>query len=222
MATSMPKLLSLPRKAVSPEMVRALATTMLSPSATSTHPKSSAAQTAAGSSPVLPLADADGLLPPLVQAEIASSMTARMAIHRKGLCMRYSFKCSGARARCPRKVGRIIVGAPHRVQGLCAGVTCSPVRSGWFIPDRCGEVAAWRGAAHRPRLGPWRDRLVHGYVCSHRAAYRSREAFVEFHVRSARLTDVDPAMRILMRDAESPDERRADTDRLRSCSSCRP
>ena len=39
---------------------------------------------------------------------------------------------------------------------------------------------------------------------------------MEFHVRSARLTDVDPAMRILMRDAESPDERRADTDRLRS------
>ena len=47
----------------------------------------------------------------------------------------------GARARCPRKVGRIIVGAPHRVQGLCAGVTCSPVRSGWFIPGRSGEVA---------------------------------------------------------------------------------
>ena len=39
---------------------------------------------------------------------------------------------------------------------------------------------------------------------------------MEFHVRSARLTDVDPAMRILMRDTESPDERRADTDRLRS------
>jgi hypothetical protein len=58
---------------------------------------------------------------------------------------------------------------------------------------------------------------VHGYVCSQRAAYRSREAFVEFHVRSARLTDVDPAMRILMRDAEAPPEaQRADTDRLRS------
>ncbi|HEY8179564.1 MAG TPA: hypothetical protein VIH33_04115 [Candidatus Limnocylindria bacterium] len=39
---------------------------------------------------------------------------------------------------------------------------------------------------------------------------------MEFHVRSARLTDVDAAMRILMRDAESPGEQRADTDRLRS------
>ena len=39
---------------------------------------------------------------------------------------------------------------------------------------------------------------------------------MEFHVRSARLTDVDPAMRILMRDAAEPGEQRADTDRLRS------
>ena len=38
---------------------------------------------------------------------------------------------------------------------------------------------------------------------------------MEFLVRSARLTDVDPAMRILMRDAEAPGEQRADTDRLR-------
>ena len=58
--------------------------------------------------------------------------------------------------------------------------------------------------------------LSHGYVCSQRAAHRSREAFVEFHVRSARLTDVETAMRILMRDVESPGEQRADTDRLRS------
>jgi hypothetical protein len=39
---------------------------------------------------------------------------------------------------------------------------------------------------------------------------------VEFHVRSARLTDVDPAMRLLMRDADELGEQRADTDRLRS------
>jgi hypothetical protein len=39
---------------------------------------------------------------------------------------------------------------------------------------------------------------------------------VEFHVRSARLTDVDPAMRLLMRDADASGERRGDTDRLRS------
>jgi hypothetical protein len=39
---------------------------------------------------------------------------------------------------------------------------------------------------------------------------------VEFHVRSARLTDVDTAMRLLMRDGDSPGEQRADADRLRS------
>jgi hypothetical protein len=39
---------------------------------------------------------------------------------------------------------------------------------------------------------------------------------VEFHVRSARLTDVDPAMRILMRDGDSPGEQQGDADRLRS------
>jgi hypothetical protein len=39
---------------------------------------------------------------------------------------------------------------------------------------------------------------------------------VEFLVRSARLTDVEPAMRILMRNANEPGEGRADTDRLRS------
>ena len=55
-----------------------------------------------------------------------------------------------------------------------------------------------------------------GYVCSQRAALRSREASVEFHVRSARLTDVDTAMRILMRDGDGIGEQRGDTDRLRS------
>jgi hypothetical protein len=40
---------------------------------------------------------------------------------------------------------------------------------------------------------------------------------LEFHVRSARLTDVDAAIRIILRDATTdPDERRADADRLRS------
>jgi len=39
---------------------------------------------------------------------------------------------------------------------------------------------------------------------------------VEFHVRSARLTDVDAAIRILMRDAGDPGQRRGDADRLRS------
>jgi Acetyltransferase (GNAT) family len=39
---------------------------------------------------------------------------------------------------------------------------------------------------------------------------------LEYHVRSARLTDVDAAMRILMRDALDPDEQRGDADRLRS------
>jgi hypothetical protein len=39
---------------------------------------------------------------------------------------------------------------------------------------------------------------------------------VEFHVRSARLTDVDTAMRILMRDADASSDQRGDTDRLRS------
>jgi len=39
---------------------------------------------------------------------------------------------------------------------------------------------------------------------------------VEYHVRSARLTDVDAAIRILMRDPASTDERRDDADRLRN------
>jgi hypothetical protein len=39
---------------------------------------------------------------------------------------------------------------------------------------------------------------------------------VEFHVRSARLTDVDAAIRILMRDVHDPGEQRDDADRLRS------
>ena len=55
-----------------------------------------------------------------------------------------------------------------------------------------------------------------GYVCSIRAASRSREAPVEYHVRSARLTDVDAAIRILMRDPATTDEQRDDADRLRN------
>ena len=39
---------------------------------------------------------------------------------------------------------------------------------------------------------------------------------MEYHVRSARLTDVDPALRILMRDATDPGEKRDGADRLRS------
>jgi ribosomal protein S18 acetylase RimI-like enzyme len=39
---------------------------------------------------------------------------------------------------------------------------------------------------------------------------------VEYRVRSARLTDIDAAMRILMRDQADPDKRRQDTDRLRN------
>jgi hypothetical protein len=39
---------------------------------------------------------------------------------------------------------------------------------------------------------------------------------VEFHVRSARLTDIDTAMRLLMRDGDAPGEQRGDADRLRS------
>ena len=39
---------------------------------------------------------------------------------------------------------------------------------------------------------------------------------MEFHVRSARLTDVDTAMRILMRGGDGVGEQRGDTDRLRS------
>lgn len=39
---------------------------------------------------------------------------------------------------------------------------------------------------------------------------------MEFHVRSARLTDVDAAIRILVRDATDSDEQREDADRLRS------
>ena len=39
---------------------------------------------------------------------------------------------------------------------------------------------------------------------------------MEYHVRSARLTDVDAAMRILMRDEVDPDQRRDDADRLRN------
>src|SRR3970040_47154 len=57
---------------------------------------------------------------------------------------------------------------------------------------------------------------LRGYVCSPRAAFRSREAPVEYHVRSARLTDVDAGIRILMRDPAGPDQQRGDTDRLRN------
>lgn len=39
---------------------------------------------------------------------------------------------------------------------------------------------------------------------------------MEFHVRSARLTDIDTAMRLLMRDGDAPGEQRGDADRLRS------
>lgn len=39
---------------------------------------------------------------------------------------------------------------------------------------------------------------------------------MEYHVRSARLTDVDAAIRILRRDPADPDQRRQDTDRLRN------
>ncbi|MEO8251783.1 MAG: GNAT family N-acetyltransferase [Chloroflexota bacterium] len=39
---------------------------------------------------------------------------------------------------------------------------------------------------------------------------------MEYYVRSARLTDVDAASRILMRDSADPDQEREDTDRLRN------
>jgi hypothetical protein len=39
---------------------------------------------------------------------------------------------------------------------------------------------------------------------------------VEYHVRSARLTDVDAAIRILLRDADDSGDQRGDADRLRS------
>ena len=39
---------------------------------------------------------------------------------------------------------------------------------------------------------------------------------MEFHVRSARLTDIDAAIRILMRDADDRGDQRGDADRLRS------
>jgi hypothetical protein len=39
---------------------------------------------------------------------------------------------------------------------------------------------------------------------------------VEYHVRSARLTDVDASIRILLRDEPGPDMQRDDADRLRS------
>jgi hypothetical protein len=39
---------------------------------------------------------------------------------------------------------------------------------------------------------------------------------VEFHVRSARLTDIDTAMHLLMRDGDAPGDRHGDADRLRS------
>ncbi len=39
---------------------------------------------------------------------------------------------------------------------------------------------------------------------------------MQYHVRSARLTDVDAAVRMLMRDASDPGEQRNDADHLRS------
>lgn len=39
---------------------------------------------------------------------------------------------------------------------------------------------------------------------------------MEYHVRSARLTDVDPALRILLSDTTDPGEQRDGADRLRS------
>ena len=39
---------------------------------------------------------------------------------------------------------------------------------------------------------------------------------MEFHVRSARLTDVDNSMRMLMRDGDEVSEQRGDADRFRS------
>lgn len=58
--------------------------------------------------------------------------------------------------------------------------------------------------------------MLVGVRLQHRAAYRSREAFVEFHVRSARITDVDTAMRILTRSGDAGGEQRGDADRFRS------
>ena len=39
---------------------------------------------------------------------------------------------------------------------------------------------------------------------------------MEYHVRSARMTDIDAAIRILLRDSTDPDQQREDTDRLRN------
>ena len=49
-----------------------------------------------------------------------------------------------------------------------------------------------------------------------RAATRSREAFVEVHVRTARLTDLDPVTRLLARDDPDPMRERGTVDYLRN------
>jgi predicted N-acetyltransferase YhbS len=48
------------------------------------------------------------------------------------------------------------------------------------------------------------------------AASRSREAYVEFHVRSARLTDLDASIRLLRRDSPDQESGRQDADFLRN------
>lgn len=55
-----------------------------------------------------------------------------------------------------------------------------------------------------------------GYVCSPALHHAPERLPVEYHVRSARLTDVDAAMRIILRAAPDPVEQRKDADRLRS------
>ena len=118
--------------------------------------------------------------PPLWQAARTSISTTSMALHRMYFCIRFispPVVCSGhvAHARDP---------ALSKVRGIIAAR-----RTRRAIPD------ARSCARCRPRL----ERAVRGILGPGRPAARRcesllREAFVEVHVRSARLTDLDTAV----------------------------
>src|SRR6476660_6706151 len=133
--------MSLPRNAVSPEMVFALAILIGSLLLIFTQPAGSAAHTAAGSWLAAVLAPL--LLPALLLEHAARIRTsaARMALSRKSLCIRSPPGSSGKRegSRPRRKVPRIIA-APHsRTQDIGEAKRASRAWYRWtqnLVPGR--------------------------------------------------------------------------------------
>lgn len=124
-----------------------------------------------------------------------------MALHRVYFCIRFlppmGVLGDIAHARDPAYQVRGIIAA--RVLATQYGsAACERVRGG----PRAGSAAI-------------RDILMR-VVQQHARCVPNPEAFVEVHVRSARLTDLDAAARILVRDDADPLSQRNDADYLRN------